>query len=139
MLILYHAQALVWSSLVLRFTDCFLTLLPSCSTTTWGHRLLATHPATPTHIEHIRARYVVLLVPLEKGSTLYRYLRIYARDSNISRYTVEPLYSGHPWGTKFCRYIGVAFIEGLFCTQTVHLGPVFLAVILRWPLFRGGR
>ncbi len=36
-------------------------------------------------------------------------------------------------------YIGVAFIEGLFCTQTVHLGPRFLAVIQRWPLFRGDR
>ncbi len=40
---------------------------------------------------------------------------------------------------NFGRYIGVAFIEGLFCTRTVHLGPVFLAVIQRWPLFRGGR
>ena len=39
----------------------------------------------------------------------------------------------------FGRYIGVTFIEGLFCTQTVHLGPGFLAVIQRWPLFRGGR
>ncbi len=36
----------------------------------------------------------------------------------------------------FGRYIGVAFIEGLFCTQTVHLGPGFRAVIQRWPLFR---
>ncbi len=40
---------------------------------------------------------------------------------------------------NFGRYIGVAFIEGLFCTQTVHMGPGFLAVIQRWPLFRGGR
>ncbi len=31
----------------------------------------------------------------------------------------------------FGCYIGVAFIEGLFCTQTVHLGPGFLAVIQR--------
>ncbi len=30
---------------------------------------------------------------------------------------------------NFGRYIGVAFIEGLFCTRTVHLGPGFLAVI----------
>ncbi len=30
----------------------------------------------------------------------------------------------------FGRYIGVAFIEGLFCTQTVHLGPGCLAVII---------
>ncbi len=30
---------------------------------------------------------------------------------------------------NFSRYIGVAFIEGLFCTQTVHLGPGCLAVI----------
>ncbi len=58
---------------------------------------------------------------------------------------MEPLYSGHPWRMTliFGRYIhvhvGVAFIEGLFCTQTVHLGPGFLAVIQRWPLFRGGR
>ncbi len=59
--------------------------------------------------------------------------------------TVEPLYSGHPWGTTFWplyfgRYIGVAFIEGLFSTQTVHLGPGCLAVISQlafiqgWPL-----
>ncbi len=40
---------------------------------------------------------------------------------------------------NFGRYIEVAFIEGLFCTQTVHLGPGCLAVIQRWPLFRGGR
>ncbi len=31
----------------------------------------------------------------------------------------------------------MAFIEGLFCTQNVHLGPGFLAVIERWPLTRG--
>ena len=39
---------------------------------------------------------------------------------------------------NFGHYTGVAFIEGLFCTQTVHLGPGFLAVIQWWPLFRGG-
>ncbi len=42
---------------------------------------------------------------------------------------MEPLYSSHTWGTNFGCYIGVAFIEGLFCTQTVHLGPGCLAVI----------
>ncbi len=31
-------------------------------------------------------------------------------------------------GEHFGRYIGVAFIEGLFCTQIVHLGPGCLAV-----------
>ena len=40
---------------------------------------------------------------------------------------------------NFGRYIGVAFIEGLFCTQIVHLEPGCLAVIQRWPLFRSGR
>ncbi len=29
---------------------------------------------------------------------------------------------------QFGHYIGVAFIEGLFCTQTVHLGPGCLAI-----------
>ncbi len=30
----------------------------------------------------------------------------------------------HPCGEQhFGRYIGVALIDGLFCTQTVHLGP----------------
>ncbi len=59
----------------------------------------------------------------------------------------------------FGCFLGVAFIEGLFCTQTVHLGPGFLdfgrfigvAFIERlfctqtvhldlgpWPLYRGG-
>ncbi len=53
-------------------------------------------------------------------------------------HTVEPLWP--PLGNKMLAvYIGVAFIEGLFCTQIVHLGPVFLAVIQKWPLFRGGR
>ncbi len=33
---------------------------------------------------------------------------------------------------NFGCYIGVAFIEGLFCTQTVRLIPGFLAVIQRW-------
>ena len=32
-------------------------------------------------------------------------------------------------GNKILAVIGVAFIEGLFCTLTVHLGPGFLAVI----------
>ncbi len=38
---------------------------------------------------------------------------------------------------KLSRYtcIGVAFIEGLFSTQTVHLGPGFLGVTQRWPFF----
>ena len=31
------------------------------------------------------------------------------------------------------RYIGVACIEGLFCTQTVCLGPECLAVISQLP------
>ncbi len=44
--------------------------------------------------------------------------------------TVEPLYIAATFGEQhFGRYIGVAFIEGLFCTQTVHLGPGCLAVI----------
>ena len=34
------------------------------------------------------------------------------------------LYNGHLLGTKcFDPYTEVAFVEGLFCTQTVHLGP----------------
>ncbi len=54
--------------------------------------------------------------------------------------TVEPLYIAATLGEhSFGRYKWVAFIEGLFCTQTVRLGPGFLAVIQRWSLFRGGR
>ncbi len=37
----------------------------------------------------------------------------------------------------FGRYIEVAFIEGLFCAQTVHLGPGCLAVILQLAFFQG--
>ncbi len=51
--------------------------------------------------------------------------------------TVEPLYSGHLWGTTFGPYTEVAFIEGLFCTQTVHLGPGCLAVISPGGLYSG--
>ncbi len=42
--------------------------------------------------------------------------------------TVEPLYSIHIWGINFGHYIEVDFIEGLFCTQTVHLGPVLVGL-----------
>ena len=41
---------------------------------------------------------------------------------------------------SFGRYTEVAFVEGLFCVQTLHLGPVYLAVISQlaflqgWPL-----
>ncbi len=61
--------------------------------------------------------------------------------------TVEPLYIAATLGEQhFGRYIGVAFTEGLFRTQTVHLGPGCLAVIIisqlaviqGWPL-RGVR
>ncbi len=39
----------------------------------------------------------------------------------------------------FGRYIGVvAFIEGLFCTQTVHLGPGCLAVISQLAFIHAG-
>ena len=40
----------------------------------------------------------------------------------------------------FGLYTEVAFVERLFCTQTVHLGPGCLAVIIysNWPLFGGG-
>ncbi len=41
-------------------------------------------------------------------------------------------YSGYPWGTTvWPLYRGglYNYIEGLFCTQTVHLGPGCLAVI----------
>ncbi len=31
-------------------------------------------------------------------------------------------------------YTEVAFVEGLFCTRTVHLGPGYLAFIRRWLL-----
>ncbi len=53
----------------------------------------------------------------------------------------------HPWGTTCWPLLAViiigdrvAYIEGLFCTQTVHLGPACLAVISQlafiqgWPL-----
>ena len=41
---------------------------------------------------------------------------------------------------SFGRYTEVAFVEGLFCVHTLHLGPVYLAVISQlaflqgWPL-----
>ena len=42
------------------------------------------------------------------------------------------MYNGHIWGTIIMfwpLYTEVAFVERLFCTQTVHLGPRCLAVI----------
>ncbi len=55
------------------------------------------------------------------------------------RYNVIHMYSGTAatlGEQNLGRYIGAAFIEGLFCTQIVHLGPGFLAEVA---LFRGGR
>ncbi len=55
-------------------------------------------------------------------------------------YTVEPLYSGDPWGTTFWPLYRVAFIGGFLGTQTVYLGPGCLAIISQlafiqgWPL-----
>ena len=40
---------------------------------------------------------------------------------------------------SFGRYTEVAFVEGLFCVQTPHLGPVFWPLYRSWPFFRGGR
>ena len=43
---------------------------------------------------------------------------------------------------SFGRCTEVAFVEGLFCVQTLHLGPVYLAIISQlaflqgWPLRR---
>ncbi len=34
--------------------------------------------------------------------------------------TVEPLYNERLWEQSFGPYTEVAFVEGLFCTQTVH-------------------
>ncbi len=54
------------------------------------------------------------------------------------------LYTNCSFGTwvpgRYGLYTEVAFVERLFCTQTVHLGLGFLAVmafIQRWPLLRG--
>ncbi len=52
--------------------------------------------------------------------------------------TVEPTTLGEQFG----RYIGVAFIEGLFCTNVLFiwdLGAWPYALYRSWPLFRGGR
>ncbi len=35
-----------------------------------------------------------------------------------------------------CFYTKVGFVEGLFCTQTVHLGPGCLAIILQLTFIR---
>ena len=38
---------------------------------------------------------------------------------------------------SFGRYTEVAFVEGLFCVQTLHLGPVYLAVISQLAVLQG--
>ena len=35
------------------------------------------------------------------------------------------------------RYTEVAVVEGLFCVQTLHLGPVYLAVISQLAVLQG--
>ncbi len=50
---------------------------------------------------------------------------------------MEPSIAATLGEQHFGSYIGVAFIEGLFCTQTVHLGPGCLAVIITVGLYSG--
>ena len=38
---------------------------------------------------------------------------------------------------SFGRYTEVAVVEGLFCVQTLHLGPVYLAVISQLAVLQG--
>ena len=38
---------------------------------------------------------------------------------------------------SFGRYTEVAFVEGLFCVQTLHLGPVYLVVISQLAVLQG--
>ena len=38
---------------------------------------------------------------------------------------------------SFGRYTEMAFVEGLFCVQTLHLGPVYLAVISQMAFLQG--
>ena len=50
-------------------------------------------------------------------------------------YTVGPLYKGNT--VLAVIYTGVAVVEGLFLVQTLHLGPVYLAVISQLAVLQG--
>ena len=45
----------------------------------------------------------------------------------LKPHSIEPLYSGHHWGVKFCPliYRGVALSQELICTERVHLGGLY--------------
>jgi hypothetical protein len=58
-------------------------------------------------------------------------------------YTVKPVYNGHPWGSK--KAAVVQSLRHRWSLFTVYYYSILdnlelkLAVVDRWPLFRGGR
>ena len=51
--------------------------------------------------------------------------------------TVEPCITDTFGEQSFGRYTEVAFVERLFCVQTLHLGPAYLAVISQLAVLQG--
>ena len=59
----------------------------------------------------------------------------------LNTYTVEPLYSGHPWDSFTCKcpdlrrcpHFRYVLIEGLHCMQKTNLGG---DTLLRYKLYR---
>ena len=58
---------------------------------------------------------------------------------NLTRIQWNPSLTDTFGEHSFGRYTEVAIVEGLFCVQTFHLGPVYLAVISQLAVLRGGR
>ncbi len=56
--------------------------------------------------------------------------------------TVKPVYNGHPWDPKKVAVVQSWPVLGGFSIKIVlkiSLAGLGLAVVDRWPLFRGGR
>ncbi len=60
-----------------------------------------------------------------------------SKIDGVYQFSVEALYNGHFGNNILALITEVAFVEGLFCTQTVHLGPGLYIVFLQgWPLIK---
>ena len=75
---------------------------------------------------------------------IWWYLRVWGEISNLNNCNVQPLYSGHPWGTKFWPlhrgglYWGVVLYTNCSFGTCVPGRYTEVAFIQGWPLIKRG-
>jgi hypothetical protein len=83
----------------------------------------------------------LLLPQTEERGKLGRASAVYIRGSQPS-ITVKPVYNGNPWNPKNVAVVQRCPVFEGFTIEIgikISLAGLFLAVVDRWQLFRGGR